>query len=46
MGELSPSKFQYETLYISKDIIKFSECQVTPHKFKSLIQDFLTTVLV
>ena len=25
IGELSPSEFQYETLYISKDFVKFSE---------------------
>jgi len=45
-GELSPSKFKCETLQISKDFIKFSECQVTLRKYKPPIQDFLATVLV
>jgi len=44
IGELSPSKFECETL--SKDFIKFSECQVRLRKFKPPIQDFLATVLV
>jgi len=46
IGELSPSKFKYETLEISKNFIKFSECQVPLRKFKPPIQDFLATVLV
>jgi len=46
IGELSPSKFKYETLKISKDFVKFSECQVPIRKFKPPIQDFLATVLV
>jgi len=37
IGELSPSKFKYEVLQISKDFIKFSECQVPLRKFKSPI---------
>ena len=41
IGELSPSKFKYET-----DFIKFSECQVPMRKRKPPIQDFLATVLV
>jgi len=40
IGELSPSKFKYETLQISKDFIKLSECQVPLRKFKLPIQDF------
>jgi len=46
IGELSPSKFKYETLQLSRDLIKFSECQVPLRKFLHLIQDFLDTVLV
>ena len=46
IGELSPAKFKCETLEISKDFIKFSECQVPLRKFKPRIQDFLATVLV
>ena len=42
IGELSSS----ETLEISKDFIKFSECQGPLRKFKSPLQDFLATVLV
>jgi len=45
-GELSPSKFEYETLQISKGFIKLSECQVPLRKFKPPIQDFLVTVLI
>ena len=45
IGELSPSKFKYETLQISKDFMKFSEGQVPLRKFKPPIQDFLATVL-
>jgi len=45
-GELSPYKRKYEKLYISKDFIKFSECQFPLHQLKSPIQDFLATVLV
>jgi len=45
-GELSTSKFKYETLQVSKDLIKFSECQVPLRKFKPLIQDLLAMVLV
>jgi len=44
--ELSPSKFKYETLQISKDFIKLSECQVPLRKFKPPIQDFLAKVLI
>jgi len=40
------SKFEYETLQISTDFIKFSECQVPLRKFSPLIQDFLTPVQV
>jgi len=36
IGELSPSKFKYETLQISKDFIKLSECQFPLRKFKHL----------
>ena len=46
IGELTPSKFKYETLQLSRDLIKFSECQVPLRKFVRLIQDFLDTVLV
>jgi len=46
IGELSPSKFKYEKLRISKDFIKFSECQVPLHQFKSPIHNFLATVLI
>jgi len=46
IGELSPSKFKCETLQISKDFIKFSECQVPLHKFRPPIQDFPGTFLV
>jgi len=46
IGELSPSKFKYETLQISKDFIKLSDCQVPLRKFKPPIQDFLVTVLI
>ena len=46
IGELSPSKFKYETLQISKDFIKLSECQVPLRKFKPPILDFLATVLI
>jgi len=45
IGKLSPSKFKYETLQISKDFFKLSECQVPLRKFKPPIQDFLATVL-
>ena len=44
--ELSPSKFKYETVQISKDFIKLLECQVPLRKFKPPIQDFLATVLI
>ena len=44
--ELSPSKLKYETQWISKEFIKFSECPSPLHKLKPLIQDFLATVLV
>jgi len=46
IGELSPSKFKYETQWIRKDFINSSECQVHLRKFKSPIQDLLATVLV
>jgi len=46
IGELSLSKFKYETLNIIIGFIKFSECQVPLRKFRSPIQDFLATVLV
>ena len=46
IGELSHSKFKYETLQISKDYIKLSECQDPLRKFKPPIQDFLATVLI
>jgi len=46
IGKLSPSKFKYETLQISKDFIKLSECQVPLRKFKPPIEDFLATVLI
>ena len=46
IGELSPSKFEYETLWTSKDFTKFSECQAPLREFKTPIQDFLATVLV
>ena len=46
IDELSPSKFKYETLQISKDFIKFSEYQVPLRKFKIPIEDILATVLV
>jgi len=46
IGELSPSKFKYETLQISKDFINLSECQVPLRKFKPPIQDFVATVLI
>jgi len=46
IGELSPSKFKYETLQISEDFTKFSVCQVPLRKFKTPIQDFLVTVLI
>jgi len=46
IGKLSPSNFKYETLQISKDLIKLSECQVPLRKFKPPIQDFLATVLI
>ena len=46
IGELSPSKFKYETLKIINGFIKFSECQVPLRKFTSPIQDFLAMVLV
>jgi len=46
IGELSPSKFKYETLQINKDFIKLSECQVPLRKFKPPIEDFLATFLI
>jgi len=46
IAELSLSKFKYETLQISKDFMKLSECQVPLRKFKSPIQDILATVLI
>ena len=46
IGELSPSKYKYETLQISKHFVKFSECQVPLRKFKLPIQDFLAKVLI
>jgi len=46
IGELSTSKFKYETIQISKDFIKLSESQVRLRKFKPPIQDFLATVLI
>jgi len=45
-GELSTSKFKYETLKIIKGFIKFSERQIPLRKFRSPIQDFLAKVLV
>jgi len=42
IGELSPSKFEYETLKILSNF----QNQVPFRKFKSPIQDFLATVLV
>jgi len=38
IGKLSPSKFKYETLQISKDFIKLSECQVPLRKLKPLFK--------
>jgi len=46
IGELSPSKFKYETLKTIKGFIKFSECPVPLRKFRSPIQHFLAKVLV
>jgi len=46
IGELSLFKFKYETLQISKDFIKLSECQVPLRKFKPPIQDFLAMILI
>jgi len=34
-GGLTPSKFKYETLYIRRDFIKFSVCEVYLQKFKA-----------
>jgi len=40
IGELSPSKFIYETLEISKGFIKFSECQVPCANLNPLFKTF------
>jgi len=46
IGEPSPHKLKYEKLEISKDFIKFSECQFPLHQLKSHGQDFPAKILV